>query len=358
MKTLLRYAGFCVAAGCIILLAAGLWFDRAFHAMRVMPENNLMFVESGSGIARIGADLKAQGFVQSAFVFEMGARYMQMRYPDRGTLKAGEYLMPSVASVRDIIRILQMGKTLQRRITIPEGLMAIEIVALINAAEGLEGEITVIPPEGSLLPETYHYTRGTRRELIISRMQRSMQAALDDLWAKRAENLPIKTPAEAVNLAAIVEKETAIAAERPRVAGVFVNRLRLGMKLQTDPTVIYAITEGKTRLGRPLLRRDLTDVDSPYNTYKYEGLPPGPIANPGYQSLAAALNPEENDFIYFVADGTGGHAFARTLKEHNNNVRRWRQVQRGKPRTAPPVPPEAQAANAPEAQAPNAPEAP
>lgn len=326
-----KFLSFCAAAGLLVLLAATLWFDRAFHAVRVLPENTLMFVEPGSSVAKIARDLEAQGFIGDAFVFEIGARYMQMRYPARGGLKAGEYLMPVAASARDVLRILQMGKTHQRRITIPEGLMAVEIVALVNSADGMAGEITETPPEGSLLPETYHYTRGTKRADIISRMQKSMQAALAELWEKRAEGLPVATPEEAVILASVVEKETAIAAERPRVAGVFVNRLRIGMKLQTDPTVIYAITEGKTRLGRALLRRDLEEVDSPYNTYRYAGLPPGPIANPGYQSLAAALNPETHDYIYFVADGTGGHAFAATLAEHNRNVQRWRQLRRAKP---------------------------
>lgn len=330
-----RFVAYAALAGLCAVLAAGLWFDRAFHAMRVMPENTMMFVEPGGGIAKIGRDLEAQGFIADARVFEIGARYMQWRYGGGG-LKAGEYLMPGVASTRDIIRILRMGKTFQRRLTIPEGLMAVEIIALINAAEAMQGEITDIPREGSLLPETYHYTRGAHRADIVARMQKSMNAALDELWEKRAPDLPIKTPEEAVILAAIVEKETAIAAERPRVAGVFVNRLRMGMKLQTDPTVIYALTEGKTRLGRALLRRDLEQVDSPYNTYKYAGLPPGPIANPGYESLAAALNPEQHDFIYFVADGTGGHAFAKTLQEHNRNVQRWRQVRKNTaPATAP-----------------------
>lgn len=326
-----KFLGCCALAGVLVLLGVVIWFDRALHTVRVLPENTLMFVEPGSSVAKIARDLEAQGFVDSAFVFEIGARYMQLRYPERGGLKAGEYQMPVTAAPRDVLRILQMGKTFQRRITIPEGLMAVEIVALINAADGMNGEITDIPAEGSLLPETYHYTRGTKRADIIARMEKSMQAALSELWEKRAEGLPVTTPQDAVILASVVEKETAIAAERPRVAGVFVNRLRLGMKLQTDPTVIYAITEGKTRLGRPLLRRDLEEVDSPYNTYKYAGLPPGPIANPGYQSLAAALNPEVHDYIYFVADGTGGHAFGKTLQEHNRNVQRWRQIQRAKP---------------------------
>jgi len=333
-----RFLAYAALLGLCAVLAAGLWFDRAFHAMRVMPENTMMFVEPGSGIAKIARDLEAQGFINDARVFQIGARYIAWRYPKRGGLKAGEYLMPTVASTRDIIRILHMGKTFQRRLTVPEGLMAVEIIALINAADAMQGEIVTIPPEGSLLPETYHYTRGAHRSDIVARMQKSMNTALDELWEKRAEGLPIKTREEAVILAAIVEKETAIAAERPRVAGVFVNRLRMGMKLQTDPTVIYALTEGKTRLGRALLRRDLEEVDSPYNTYKYAGLPPGPIANPGYESLAAALNPEKHDFIYFVADGSGGHAFGKTLQEHNRNVQRWRQVRKRVAPAAQPAP--------------------
>lgn len=328
--------GIVAAAGLAVLMGAALWFDHAFNGMKALPDGTLIYIAQGSSVDKIARDLHAQGVIGSPLAFKIGARAERLFSPVRGGLKAGEYALPVAVSARDVLRILHMGKTFQRRLTIPEGLMAIEIVALVNSASVLEGEVTTIPAEGSLLPETYHFSRGMTRDEMISRMEKSMQATLDELWKIRAPDLPIRTKEEAVNLAAIVEKETAIAAERPRVAGVFVNRLRLGMKLQTDPTVIYALTLGKERLNRPLLRKDL-DIDSPYNTYKVVGLPPGPIANPGYASLAAVMNPERHDYIYFVADGSGGHAFGKTLDEHNRNVMQWRRVQRGDAaRTAPP----------------------
>lgn len=217
------------------------------------------------------------------------------------------------------------GDTVVRKVTVPEGLTSTEIVALINEAEGLSGEIESVPPEGSLLPETFHFTYGDPRNALIERMQADMKRLLDGLWEGRAEDLPISTPEEAVILASIIEKETAVAGERPQVASVFVNRLNRGMPLQSDPTVVYALTDGEGPLGRPLTRQDWK-VDSPYNTYANSGLPPGPIANPGRESLEAALQPAETEFLYFVADGSGGHAFAKTLAEHNRNVAKWRRI--------------------------------
>lgn len=323
-----KILGYITATGLAVCLGAGLWFNHAYNGMRAMPDSKAMMITPGSPVNKIAAELHEQGIIGSPIAFKIGARYHQILHPERSALKAGEYALPAAASTRDILRILRAGDTLQRRITIPEGLMAIEIVELINRAEGLTGEIIDIPAEGSLLPETYHYTRGSDRNELIARLQKSMETSIQQLWEKRAENLPFSTIEEAVTLASIVEKETAIAAERPRVAGVFVNRLRKDMKLQTDPTVIYALTEGKTRLNRPLTRADLLRTKSPYNTYYVKGLPPGPIANPGYASLSATLNPEENDYFYFVADGTGGHTFAATHIQHVRNVQQWRKFQR------------------------------
>lgn len=329
-----KILGYLVATGLAVCLGAGVWFNHAYNGMRAMPEEKTMLVTPGSAVNKIAGDLYEQGIIGSPLAFKIGARYHQIAHPARSVLKAGEYALPAAASTRDILRILRAGDTLQRRITIPEGLMAIEIVELINRAEGLTGEITDIPAEGSLLPETYHYTRGTDRQELLTRLQKSMETSLQELWEKRAENLPFSTIEEAVTLASIVEKETAIAAERPRVAGVFVNRLRKDMKLQTDPTVIYAITEGKTRLSRPLTRGDILRNTSPYNTYYVKGLPPGPIANPGYASLAATLNPEVHDYFYFVADGSGGHTFAKTHIQHIRNVQQWRKFQRAQKNAA------------------------
>jgi UPF0755 protein len=242
-------------------------------------------------------------------------------------LKAGEFAFPAAVSMRGALEILDRGETVARWLTVAEGLTSSEVVALVAAAEGLSGEPGPVPLEGSLLPETYHYSRDDDRAALIGRMQSDMQAVLAELWPKRAEGLPIKTPEEAVILASIVEKETGVAEERPLVASVFVNRLKRGMRLQSDPTVVYGITLGKAPLGRQLIFRDL-DTPTPYNTYTNGGLPPGPIANPGRAALEAVLNPAETRYLYFVADGTGGHAFAKTLQEHNNNVAKWRKIQR------------------------------
>ena len=319
----------CIAAtGLAVCLGAGLWFNHAYNGVRAMPDVKVMVITPGSPVNKIADELHAQGIIGNPLAFKIGARYHQILYPERSALKAGEYELPSAASARDILRILRAGDTLQRRLTIPEGLMAIEIVELINKADGMTGQIADIPREGSLLPETYHFTRGTDRNDLIVRMQKAMDTTIEELWQKRTEDLPFSTIEEAVTLASIVEKETAQPAERPRVAGVFVNRLRKDMKLQTDPTVIYALTEGKSRLNRPLTRVDILRNQSPYNTYYVRGLPPGPIANPGYASLAATLNPEVNEYFYFVADGTGGHAFAKTHIQHVRNVNKWRQFQR------------------------------
>ncbi len=198
---------------------------------------------------------------------------------------------------------------------------------MVAAAEGLSGETGPVPPEGSLLPETYHYSWNDDRAALVERMQTGMEVVLAELWPERAEGLPINTPEEAVILASIVEKETGVAEERPLVASVFVNRLKRGMRLQSDPTVVYGLTNGQRPLGRTLTFRDL-DRPSPYNTYTNGGLPPGPIANPGRAALEAVLHPAESRYLYFVADGTGGHAFAKTLVEHNRNVAKWRKIQR------------------------------
>jgi UPF0755 protein len=221
------------------------------------------------------------------------------------------------------------------------------VVQRLNSIPLLSGEIATVPPEGSLLPETYQFHKGEDRNELIAQMQDAMKKTLEELWAKRDPSVPYMTPPDAVTMASIVEKETGVAAERPRIAGVFVNRLRLNMRLQTDPTVIYGITHGENQdsgqgpLGRRLLRADI-EKDSPYNTYTRDGLPPGPIANPGRASLEAALNPEKNDYLYFVANGSGGHVFAATIGEQNKNVAEWRKIRREDEKTDAGSPPAAQ----------------
>ena len=225
-------------------------------------------------------------------------------------------------SLKKLADILTSGKVYLRKITFAEGLTTREIAEILYDNNLLDGDFS-IPPEGYFLPETYTFSRGEKRQNIVEQGHKAMQEFLQSAWDNREQNLPLKNKEELLILASIVEKETGVAAERPQVASVFINRLRKGMLLQTDPTVIYALTKGQKELERLLTRKDLT-IDSPYNTYKYAGLPPKPICNPGKASILAASHPDKTPYLYFVASGNGGHNFARTLSEHNENVRKWR----------------------------------
>lgn len=334
MKALIRLTAVLLFVLALLVGIGGYsYFINAYKGVTPSSDatEKVVFIEPGTPTEDMAYQLRDQGVIDHPFVFMAAARLRQ--WEQRMPLQAGEYLFPPNISISDVITLLQSGKTFQRKVTIPEGLMSVEIVAILNAEEGLTGTIDTIPAEGSLLPETYNYTRNTTRAQIIERMQKSMATTLAQLWDKRADGLPIKTPEEAVILASVVEKETGIAAERPRVAGVFVNRLNINMPLQTDPTVIYAVTQGKYKLDRPLSRKDLATV-SPYNTYLNTGLPPGPIANPGRASLEATLHPEAHEYLYFVAYGPGtaenstGHAFSKTLDEHGRNVLKLRAVEK------------------------------
>jgi UPF0755 protein len=253
---------------------------------------------------------------------------------DPRPLKAGEYEFAANISLADALEMLRAGKVYDRKVTFPEGITSWQIVQTLRGLDDLAGEIAGVPDEGTLLPDTYHYIKNDERAGVIAQMTAAMDKTVAELWPTRAEGLPFATEKDALTLASIVEKETGIASERARIAGVFVNRLRRGMPLQSDPTVIYAMTQGEVQtegqgpIGRRLLTKDL-GKESPYNTYLNAGLPPGPIANPGRAAIEATLHPEEHDFIYFVADGTGGHVFARTLSEHNANVAKWRKIRRG-----------------------------
>lgn len=319
-----------LSAGLALFLGAGIAFTYgAYVFFKPMggTQDRLVYIPFGTNVPNITAQLYQEGFISNKNIFDLGLR-ITGKAPK---LKAGEYSIPAGASMKQVKDIIVSGRTYQRYITIAEGLSSYQIVQRLNENPFMKDKIETLPREGTLLPETYDYTRGQSRKILIRRMQQKMRDTLEDAWAKRAPNLPIKTKDEALVLASIIEKETAIARERRRVAGVFTNRLRKGMRLQTDPTVIYAINKGKHEengkgpLGRRLLYRDL-EVDDPYNTYRYAGLPPGPIANPGKASIEAALDPEKHDYIYFVADGTGGHIFAKTLAEHNRNVANWRKI--------------------------------
>jgi UPF0755 protein len=254
----------------------------------------------------------------------MGARY----YSQHNKLKFGEYIIPAHASMKQVMEMMAEGKVIEYRLTAAEGLTSAMILRIVLADPVLTGDARAAPPEGSLLPETYLFMRGTTRDDLLRRMASDHKKLAEKLWAERKKDLPYDTLEEAVILASIVEKETGLAAERPQVASVFVNRLRKGMRLQSDPTIIYGLTGGEP-LGHPLRQSEL-DKPNPYNTYQIDGLPPGPICNPGRASLEAVMNPPDTKYIYFVADGTGGHAFAATLDEHNRNVAKLRELERAR----------------------------
>ncbi len=312
-----------IAAGLVVVLviAAWLYVTREFDSPGPLREAKIVVLEEGLGAWAIADRLAEEGVVYDANVFAVGT-WLEGR--DK-SLKAGEYEFEALASPRDVLAALTTGGTLIRRLTVPEGLTSAQVIERLAAAEGLTGEIEAIPPTGSLLPETYHYSHGVARAALVQQMEEGMKAALEELWPARDPDILIETPEEALVLASIVEKETSVAEERALVAGVFMNRLRKKMRLQSDPTVIYAVTDGTMKLGRRLTRADLK-TESPYNTYIHKGLPPKPIANPGRDAIAAVLNPAKTDALFFVADGSGGHAFAETLEEHNRNVARWRKI--------------------------------
>jgi UPF0755 protein len=320
-----------VAAGlsALLLVAAVLAFAgwRWLERWRIEPGplalERVLVVPRG-GLAEIARTLEAEGVVRPGWALELLAR----RDGLERALKAGEYRIPAGASPQAVLELLASGRVVLHRVTVPEGLTTVEVLELLEAVPVLEGELPPPGPEGTLLPETWLVPRGEPRARLVERMRAAMRTTLEELWAKRAAELPYREPAEAVVLASLVERETARAEERPLVAAVFVNRLKRGMRLQSDPTVVYALSGGRSALDRPLARKDL-ELDHPFNTYRIPGLPPAPIANPGRAALEAALAPAAVDYLYFVADGSGGHAFARTLAEHNRNVARWRRLRDG-----------------------------
>ncbi len=325
MRRLVSLVAFAVSALVVVAgLLAFYTIDR-FERPGPLTADTVILIPQGSGVEAIARQLHQAGVIEDPLVFRLGVRLLRVGRE----LRAGEYLFPVALSNRDAIDLLRSGQTVVRRLTLAEGLTSHEIVALVERAEALEGAVETQPPEGSLLPETYHYARGERRADLVARMSRARDELLSELWPARAPNLPVATAEEAVILASIVEKETGVADERPLVASVFVNRLRKGMRLQSDPTVVYGLTGGTGPLGRSLTRKDLR-APSPYNTYLIKGLPPGPIANPGRAALEAVLDPANTGFLYFVADGSGGHAFAKTLAEHNRNVAKWRKIRKQK----------------------------
>ena len=313
----------------VVLLGAGLagfvavTLARQFEDPGPLAFDTNLVIPAGANLKSIAQSLAVAGVVRDPLIFRLGVRYHRAARD----LKAGEFRFPAGASMRRVMEILRSGETVVRRLTIPEGLTSREVVALVVEAEGLSGDAGPLPAEGSLLPETYHYSWADERGALIDRMASARETLLRALWAERDPDLPLASPEEAVILASIVEKETAVDGERPLVASVFINRLRRGMRLQSDPTVVYGLTLGEGPLGRALTRKDLKTA-SLYNTYMVDRLPPGPIANAGRAALEAVFAPATTSYLYFVADGSGGHAFAETLAEHNRNVAKWRKIQR------------------------------
>lgn len=309
-------------AGIALFIVGAYRTSHDFYQSGADTPQVVIVIPNGAGLRRVASILQDSGAITSSGLFVWGTRLT-----GAGTdLRAGEYLLVGPASMAEIRDHLLRGETFQRRLTFPEGMTSRSVVAQLVAEEALAGEIAATPDEGSLLPETYYFSRGDDRAALLMRMRQNQQQILDELWLGRPPDFPLPGVEEAVILASIVEKETALPGERPMIARVFLNRLEAGMRLQSDPTVIYGQTAGEP-LGRSLRQSEL-DAKNAYNTYVIRGLPPGPIANPGVESLNAVFHPAQGNYLYFVADGSGGHVFAATLDEHNRNVARWRRIVR------------------------------
>lgn len=308
-----------------IVLCAGVYIGKYwFEKPGPLTVAQTVVVKEGSSVGAISSQLLSSGVIDNDFIFRAWVR----AYRASASLKAGEYLFTPGMSMLEVMETIRSGKGILHKVSVPEGLTVAQVFQRLRDHEILEGELPdEMPPEGSLMPDTYPFQRGTTRVEVLERMKKAQVDFLAEVWGRRIDGLPIQTPEEMVILASIVEKETGKADERPRVASVFINRLNKGMKLQSDPTIIYGIFggEGKPK-DRPIYKSDI-EKPTPYNTYTIPALPPGPIANPGRAALEAVANPSRTDELFFVANGTGGHAFAKTLEEHNQNVARWRAIE-------------------------------
>jgi len=306
---------------------------RRFEQPGPLPQDRVVIIPHGSGLRDIADALTNQGVIDQPWVFIGGVLVLKARED----LKAGEYEFKAHSSLRDVVATMVEGKVVPHQISIPEGLTSEQIVSRLSDDGVLTGSIKETPREGTLLPDTYNFTRGVTREQMIARMEQAQQRLVREIWDHRSPDLPLKTSDQLVTLASLVEKETGKPEERTRVAAVFVNRLKQKMRLQSDPTIIYGLVGGKGTLGRPIMRSEI-DQPTPYNTYQIDGLPPGPISNPGRASLEAAANPARTRELYFVADGTGGHVFAENYEQHQKNVARLRSMETDQKDQAPAAP--------------------
>ncbi|HYJ57935.1 MAG TPA: endolytic transglycosylase MltG [Methyloceanibacter sp.] len=309
-----------------LVVGAYYWAKVKFDQPGPAATSTVVVIPRGEGVSAIAERLQRDGVIADRRIFMTSILYF-MYLKGQRTLKAGEYEFPKHASVRQVLDTLVEGKSIEHKVTLAEGLTSYQIVQKLLAHPELKGEIAEVPPEGTLLPDTYKFGRSDTRQDIVERMQAAQKKFLAKVWETRAEDIVVRTPEEALILASIVEKETGRADERTLVAAVFRNRLKKNMRLQSDSTIIYGLVGGKGALDGPILREDL-DRETAYNTYKINGLPPTPIANPGRASIEAVLRPANSKDLYFVADGTGGHVFAATLDEHNKNVFKWRKIER------------------------------
>jgi len=321
VRFLSRSAMFILLLGVIASAGIYYWHDRMLHGAGPHQEDVLIIIEPGSGHKVLRSVLARSGVLSQIYHYD-AARLLA---GDRFMPKAGEFLLPAEASVSQIMAIIHAGFSYQRRLTIVEGLRSADVVRLIKALPHLTGDVQTVPDEGSLRPETYFYTHATPREDLINRMQQIQQMALAEAWIDRAPNLPYKTPQDALIMASIIEKEAAAGGDRRLVAAVLVNRLKRGMRLQSDPTVQYDTAESPAE-PNPITKIELK-TKTPWNTYVISGLPKTPICNPGQESIMAALHPADSDYLYFVSDGKGGLRFAKTLDAHNRNVRLFRQFE-------------------------------
>ena len=317
----MKWIGSLFIALVLVVISGGVFFNHVIYSAGPLQENAVVEISRGVSSQKVAEILGERRVIASPLWFRLLLKYRQAD----ADLKAGEYLFPAHLTMVEVLEKLRRGDVLYHKFTIPEGYTVRQVMTQLMQEEMLEGDSTQAPAEGDIFPETYTFQKREQRAAIIEKAVSAMQRKLQEIWEQREEGLPYKNKQEMLVMASIIEKETGVGDERAKVASVFVNRLRKGMLLQTDPTVIYALTSGKEELDRALTYKDL-QVDNPYNTYKYVGLPPTPICNPGEEAIYAAAHPAQTDYLYFVANGTGGHNFAKTLKEHNANVAYWKTV--------------------------------